>query len=92
MGGTRYGIWGWIAGIVIGFFFFPPFGIIIGPIIGAYGGEIIGGKKPDLALKAATGVLLGFFVKHTVKSCSIPGAGLLFCGECVFYSSMMKER
>ncbi len=68
MGGTRYGIWGCIAGIIIGFFIFPPFGIIIGPVIGAYGGEITGGKKPDIALKAAAGALLGFFVSTLLKA------------------------
>jgi len=39
MGGTKYGFLGCIIGGLIGLIFFPPLGIIIGPMIGAYAGE-----------------------------------------------------
>lgn len=67
MGGTRYGIIGCIIGAVIGFFLFPPLGIIIGPIFGAFAGELLAGKKMDLAMKAAWGAILGFFVSTFIK-------------------------
>ncbi|MEX0905364.1 MAG: DUF456 domain-containing protein [Balneolaceae bacterium] len=67
MGATGYGIGGSIVGIVLGFFFFPPFGIVFGPIIGAFAGEMIGGKSSDLALRAAMGAVLGFLVSTLLK-------------------------
>jgi uncharacterized protein YqgC (DUF456 family) len=45
---------------VIGIFFFPPFGIIIGPMVGAFLGEILDGKAANSAVKPAFGSLIGF--------------------------------
>lgn len=67
MGGTRYGIWGCLFGGVLGIFIFPPFGLILGPIAGAFIGELIGGKNRDQAIRAATGAVLGFFVSTILK-------------------------
>lgn len=38
-GGTKYGLYGATAGLVAGLFF-GPFGIILGPLIGAFAGEL----------------------------------------------------
>ncbi len=58
--GSKKGVWGSAIGLLIGLFFFPPFGIIVGPMLGAYVGEIIDGKTTDKAFKPALGSLIGF--------------------------------
>lgn len=65
-GGSSFGVWGSIAGLIIGFFF-PPVGIIIGPIIGAFVGELVAGKKSDQAMRAAWGSFLGFMAGTILK-------------------------
>ncbi len=60
-GGTSWGVWGSIFGLLIGLFF-PPFGIIIGPLIGAFSGELIGGKEKGQAFRAAWGSFLGLLL------------------------------
>ena len=65
-GGSPYGVWGSILGLIAGFFF-PPLGIIIGPIVGAFVGEMAGGKTSDQALKAAWGSFVGFLAGTLMK-------------------------
>lgn len=67
MGGSKYGIYGCLIGAFIGLVFFPPFGIIVGPIVGAFGGELIAGRKSGSALKAAMGSFIGFLVATVLK-------------------------
>jgi len=58
--GSKKGVWGSAIGLVIGLFFFPPFGIIAGPMVGAFVGEIIDGKSANNAVRPAFGSLIGF--------------------------------
>lgn len=58
--GSKKGVWGSAIGLIIGLFFFPPFGIIVGPIAGAFIGEIIDGKSPNDSIKPACGSFIGF--------------------------------
>jgi uncharacterized protein YqgC (DUF456 family) len=58
-GASKLGVWGSIIGMLIGFFIFPPWGMLIGAIIGALVGELAGGKKGKKALRASWGVFVG---------------------------------
>ncbi|PCI06928.1 MAG: hypothetical protein COB73_09140 [Flavobacteriaceae bacterium] len=67
-GGTKYGVWGTVLGLIAGLIFFPPFGIIIGPFVGAFIGEIIyDSKDSQRALKAAFGSFVGFMLSTGLK-------------------------
>lgn len=60
-GGTSWGVWGSVIGLIIGLFF-SPVGIIVGPLAGAFIGEIVGGKDRRQAFQAAWGSFLGLLL------------------------------
>lgn len=57
-GATWWGVVGGILGGVVGLFFGLP-GLFLGPVIGAIGGELIGGKQLVKAGRAGWGTVLG---------------------------------
>ena len=57
-GATRWGLLGGIIGGLVGLFFGLP-GLFLGPVIGAVGGELIGGKRLVKAGRAGWGTILG---------------------------------
>ncbi|MEW6052966.1 MAG: DUF456 domain-containing protein [Nitrospirota bacterium] len=65
--GSKYGIWGSALGLVIGLVFFPFAGIIFGPLLGAFIGELITGKKIGKAVKSSFGSFLGFITGTAAK-------------------------
>jgi len=75
-GGSKRGVWGATIGVVVGLFF-GPLGIIIGPFLGAYIGEISTGKKDKEALRAAWGSFVGFLLGVGLK--------LMTCGAIMFF-------
>ena len=73
-GGTKYGMWGCVVGL-IGGLWLGPLGLIIGPFIGALAGELIGNAKSEHALRAALGSFVGFLLGTLLKlvACFVMG-------------------
>jgi len=67
-GGGKYAIRGSIAGMLLGIFLFPPFGILIGAFIGAYLGAKMEANKNEV--KIAFGALWGFVAGTVLKLCT----------------------
>ena len=57
-GGSEHGNRGCVAGTILGLFFMP-WGIVLGPFLGAVLGEMLGGRDLEHALKAGFGTFLG---------------------------------
>ncbi len=66
-GASKQGIWGSVVGIILGFFFFPPFGVIIGALVGAFAGELIAGKKESEALRAGFATFIASLIMMAAK-------------------------
>ena len=67
-GGKRKAVNGSIIGLIIGIFFFPPFGIILGPFLGAFiGARMEENSDGNRAIKIALGALTGFFTGTMLK-------------------------
>jgi hypothetical protein len=58
-GASKRGLWGSAIGMIIGIFFIPPWGMIVGAFIGALVGEMAAGKSGHKALRAGWGILIG---------------------------------
>lgn len=77
LGGTKSGQRGAAIGITAGFFM-GPWGIILGPLIGAFIGEIIAQPEELVrALKAAAGSFIGFLITIGIK--------LIWCGMMAWW-------
>lgn len=65
MGGSKYGIWGLVIGLIIGILF-SPFGlvsIVVVPFLGALAGELLYDRKNHKrAFKAASGTIIAYFL------------------------------
>lgn len=58
-GGTRWGALGAFVGSIIGMFFLP-FGLLLGPLIGAFAAEMVFAKKrPQFAASSGVGSVVG---------------------------------
>lgn len=65
-GGTRYGMWGCVIGLIAGLWL-GPFGLIAGPFLGAFIGELIGNANSRNAFRAALGSFAGFLFGTLLK-------------------------
>ena len=68
-GGTKWGMWGSIIGLLVAIFFpvLGPLGIIVWPFVGALVGELANKSEKDKALKAAFGSFIGFLTGTFLK-------------------------
>lgn len=67
-GGSKYGIWGTVFGLILGIIFLGPLGIIIGPFVGAFAGEMLhDSTDSSKAIKAAFGSFIGFIFSTGLK-------------------------
>ena len=76
-GASKRGLWGSAIGMIIGIFFIPPWGMIVGAFIGALVGELAGGKSSRNALRAGWGILIG--------NVMVIGLKLAFTAVVLFY-------
>lgn len=75
-GGSKMGVWGSTLGLLVGLFF-GPWGIVLGPFLGAVVFELIDGKNTRLALKAGWGSFVGLMTGTILK--------LICCGLMTYY-------
>jgi uncharacterized protein YqgC (DUF456 family) len=61
MGATWRGVIGAMVGAIVGLFFSLP-GLILGPVIGAFAFELIGGREWKESARAGVGAMIGFFL------------------------------
>lgn len=76
-GGTKAGVRGSTIGLIVSMFVLPvlgitigPFGllgVLAGPFVGAYLGEMLGGTSTEAALKSAFGSFVGFLAGTLMK-------------------------
>lgn len=76
---SRGGTVGCLIGTVVGFFFLP-IGIIAGPFLGAFFGELLAGRKFGSSVFGAVGALVGFLTGVLLK---IACCGLLAYWYCI---------
>jgi uncharacterized protein len=85
LGATWRGILGAVVGAGVGLFFSLP-GIILGPFIGAFLFEMVGGRKFDEAARAGVGALLGLLAGALGKmACGLAMMGV-FTGDVIYRS------
>lgn len=64
---SMYGLVGAFFGLILGLALIGPMGIILGPLLGAFLGEIVAGKESRVAAKTAFGAFLGFATGALIK-------------------------
>ncbi|MGQ9531879.1 MAG: DUF456 domain-containing protein [Desulfotomaculales bacterium] len=66
-GGSKAALWGGVAGLLLGVPVFGPAGLILGPFIGAFLGELVAGRSPSRALHVGVGSLVGLLGGTVLK-------------------------
>jgi len=66
-GAGKWGVIGAFAGLIVGLILAGPVGLIIGPFLGAFAGELLSGKDNRQAFKAGIGSFVGFLGGILIK-------------------------
>ena len=66
-GASKFGLWGAAIGMLLGVFFLPPLGLIVGAMLGAIVGELMIGQSQTRALKAGLATVVGNLVASIFK-------------------------
>ena len=64
---SKEGLIGGVLGLLLGAAVLGPIGIVVGPFLGVFFGEMIRGKSQEEAMQATKGVLVGLIVGSAVK-------------------------
>jgi len=65
-GGSKAALWGAALGLLIGLFFFP-YGLLLGPFLGAAAAELLVRSKSDQVIRSGIGATLGFWGALPIK-------------------------
>jgi len=76
-GASKTGVWFSLFGMLVGIFFFPPWGMLFFALAGAITGELLAGRNSSMALKAGLGVFVGNIMGIALKL-SLSGIILFF--------------
>jgi uncharacterized protein YqgC (DUF456 family) len=77
LGATWLGMGGAVLGATLGIFVFPPWGLLLGPLVGAALAEMLGGREWREASKAGLGAAAGVLAGTLGKlACSLAMIGL----------------
>ncbi|SRR6056297_723211 len=76
-GGSQMGVRGAMIGTFVGIFIFPPFGIILGPFMGAFIAEMIHENNTRKAIRSGLGSFMGFLIGSGMK--------LIYAAVLTFY-------
>ena len=66
-GASKTGIYLSMAGMILGIFFFPPWGIFIGAFAGAFAGEILEGRRGRDVIRVGWAIFVGNVLSTGIK-------------------------
>lgn len=89
-GGSKYGLYGAGAGLVVGLLTPIPFDFLIFSFLGAYLGEVIFSKKESSkALRAAFGSFIGFLTSTFIEFMGAFAFMIIFCYKVIQYREFL---